>query len=552
MKFFASILVGQPGKRSASANKSRAFSATFFLATAAALLAADGGPVYRVGVLNNGTLRVKDNMHDAQWTVESENVTSFALEGDRIGVRTRDGNVLVKEGGLNVPWVQVAQQTQNFALSGDRIAILNSGGSLDVKEGDLEASWVRVSERTQDFQMQNQRIAILMWGGVLQMQEGALNSTLVHVTDGVKGFQMAGRLLGVLYTNGSLELQEGGLDAPWVHQATGVQSFYITNNRVGILRRGGTLQVKDAVPGAPWVTEADGVSSFKMSGDRIGVVQSGVLSVKSGGLNGEWNQEAKGVSMFALQDTHVVFQGARGAVFAKDGPLDAPWVTLALSAQKFQFARVELNDRSADLNSRRPRFESESQVGAAHRTDGTSDWHRGAAPGEITKALVFQTAKGPTEGGSTQVEVAFPAGYTYCRHTLSANHESGRGGVSIVSAEQDRLVFALWSAHERDGANLGGVKVDATVTGVSDSHLHDGSCNALPLKGGGCAALTCENYIDAAETDNGQCVSATCAYNRADRQGEPVCVYNLRSDGEVESRARILACNVQNSVGTDR
>ncbi len=501
-------------------NLRRALSATLCLAAASALCAADGGSGYRIGVLTGGTLKVKENALDAPWIAVSENVSSFSLEGDRIGVRKRDGSVLVKEGGLGAQWVRVAERTQSFALKGDRIAILTRRGSLDVKEGALGANWVRVAERTQNFQLNGRRIAVLMWGGALQLHEGSLDSNMTHVTDGVQSFQLFDQRIGVLYKNGAFEVKEGGSDAAGLRLAEGVQSFYLEGDRIGMLRNG-ALDVKEDALSAPWVRVADGVSSFKLKGDRIGVLQGGLLKVKTGGLNVGWIRVAEGVESFQLQGNRIIIQRTGGVLMGKDGGLDASWVPLAEGVQKFLIVHSGM-------------------AGSPTPSGGPVDWEKDSARGELTKTLVLDSSRGRFDNRSKEVEVLFPAGYSYCRHSLSANRRAGPGGVTIVSADPTRLVFGIWSAGSSNGSNPGGVQVTATVTGISDNQPDDSACAQLPEPGGGCGGQSCQRYVDAAESDNGMCHATSCS--SGGRPEDQVCVYNLRADDQAKARARRMAC----------
>lgn len=79
-------------------------------------------------------------------------VTSFDLEGNRIAVRTPNGEVSVKEGPLTAAWVT---QTSGAAvkLEGDRIAVRGANGSLIVKEGSLYAGWITVANGVTAFDL---------------------------------------------------------------------------------------------------------------------------------------------------------------------------------------------------------------------------------------------------------------------------------------------------------------------------------------------------------------------------------------------------------------
>jgi hypothetical protein len=524
---------------------SRALSAALGLAAAAVLCAADSGPGYRIGILKGNTLSVKENALNAPWVAEAEDVSSFLLEGDRIGVRRRDGTVLVKAGGLSAPWVQVARQSQSFGLSGDRIAVLSAAGSLDVKEGALNARWVRVADGARDFQMQGRRIAILISGGALQLLDGAPGGALVHEADNVQSYQLSGQRLGVLYRAGGLDVKEGAADAPWVHEADGVRSFFLEGNRIGVLRNT-SLDVKEGRLDAPWVREAEQVDSFILNGESMAMLQGGVLTVKSGRLDAAWTWQSAEVQKFQLHGPRIAIQKRDGTFSVKEeGLQSASWVWLSGGVRLFQLAITGgTGGDSGTLSPPAP-------------TGLPADWQRGAARGEVTKTLQLESPRRGPDSGANQVEVLFPAGYTYCRHALSDMTRTGPGGVTIIVAEPGRLVFGFWSGRQPDGMSWGRVRATATVTGTRTTHQrgideNDGNrndddrnasaCADLPDTGGGCGDQSCARFLDAGESDNGLCLPATCGDARPGRMEQPVCVYNLRADGRTQARARRLVC----------
>jgi hypothetical protein len=510
------------------------------LAATAALRAADTGPGYRIGSLSGGTLSVKENSFNAPWIRESDAVSEFALEGDRIGVRKTDGSVLVKEGNLDAPWLKLADDAQAFALSNHRIAVLHRGGALDAKEGGLDAGWVRLAEGVQRFTVYGNRIGILRKGS-LEVKEGALDSPWVWQSGQVTDFQFSDDRIGALYSTGLLQVKAGGLSSPWVSEATQVVSFSLSGDRIAALHQRGIFEVKSGDLDASWTRLAEGVDSYDLDGNNIAILQGNVLKVKAGALDAPWTQQADSVQKFQLDGMHLVYLRTNGALLAREGGSSAAPVALASGVQKFQLA---FTGRSGDI----PETQADLPPG---------DWQRDNRRGVMTRTLVLESSRGIGGNRTRDVEVLFPEGYSYCRHTLSANRRAGPGGVTIVTAEADRLVFGVWSDGRIGRPGSGGVEITATVTAVRNRNQQGNrrndngwngdlqnanECSALPVAGGGCGESSCQRYLNAAESDGGQCLPAACGYNNSERPQQQVCVYNLRSDDQADERARRLAC----------
>jgi hypothetical protein len=79
---------------------------------------------------------------------QEDNVQSFALEGNRIGILKRDGTLFVKEGDPSATWVRQEDNIKLFALARRWIGVLRPTGRFQYKDGALDAQWSS-DERTQ-------------------------------------------------------------------------------------------------------------------------------------------------------------------------------------------------------------------------------------------------------------------------------------------------------------------------------------------------------------------------------------------------------------------
>jgi hypothetical protein len=225
--------------------------------------AAAGGP--RIGVLQNGTLFVKEGPLDAAWWVQGTRVTAFALDGDRIGALTLDGGVFVRARLFGTAFVWESSPAQSFVLDGDRIGVLDSDGDLYVKEGPLDAAWVWESSNVQSFALDSGRIGVLDTAGNVNVKEGPLDAAWVWESSNVQSFALNGGRIGVLQ-NGTLFVKEGPLDAAWTEESSSVQSFALDGGRIGVLDTAGNVNVKEGPLDAAWVWESSNVQSFTLNG----------------------------------------------------------------------------------------------------------------------------------------------------------------------------------------------------------------------------------------------------------------------------------------------
>jgi len=288
--------------------------------------------------MTHDSLRVQVGDLQSGWILEATGVTQFQLLSnpsfqDRIGV-LEGGTLFVKQGGPSTIWVREADGVARFSLSGNRIAVLE-GTTLLVKEGDLSTPWVREADGVAEFEIYADRIAALE-GGTLFVKEGSLNASWVQETaTGVSSFALDGSRIAVL-EGATLFVKEHGLSSSWVREADGVSAFEISGDRIGVLE-GGTLLVKEGSLSSSWVQEATGVSSFRLSGDRIGILKAGEFLVKQGDLSSTWVDEAGGVSAFQLHGGRIaVLTGS--ALQVKENGLSTPWTTLGVSVSRFQLS----------------------------------------------------------------------------------------------------------------------------------------------------------------------------------------------------------------------
>jgi hypothetical protein len=261
--------------------------------------------VQRMGVIENGTLFVKEGGLTSGWVLESSNVRSFALQGDRIGVLQNDGTLFVKEGPLTALWTWESTNVKSFALEGARIGVLQNDGTVYVKEGSLDALWTWESSNVQSVALAGDRIGVLQNDGTLFVKEGSLDALWTVEALWVKSFALEGSRIGVLSndSNGTLSVKEGPLTAGWTVEALWVKSFALAGDRIGVLSNdsNGTLSVKEGPLTAGWMVEGSNAQTFALVGNRIAVLDgSGNLSVQEGSLAAAPVHEAGMVSSFAL------------------------------------------------------------------------------------------------------------------------------------------------------------------------------------------------------------------------------------------------------------
>ena len=137
-------------------------------------------------VLSNKSLYVKSGLND-KWLKVHDNVTSYQLEGNRIGIIS-GGTLFVKEGRLDALWVRVHDNVTSFQLQGNRIGVV-SGETLFAKEGKLDARWVRERDNVTSFLLEGDRIGVVS-GGNLYVKEGPLNASWVAVYNGLTSFTL--------------------------------------------------------------------------------------------------------------------------------------------------------------------------------------------------------------------------------------------------------------------------------------------------------------------------------------------------------------------------
>ncbi len=267
--------------------------------TLQSLIASQGGfhnlAGNRIGVLQNGTVFVKEGGLSALWTEVSTGCQQIALAGNRIGV-LQNGTVFVKEGGLSAPWTEVSTGCQQIALAGNRIGVLQNG-TVFVKEGGLSALWTDVSTGCQQIALAGNRIGVLQNGTVF-VKEGGLSALWTEVSTGCQQIALAGNRIGVLQ-NGTVFVKEGGLSALWTEVSTGCQQIALAGNRIGVLQNG-TVFVKEGGLSALWTEVSTGCQQIALAGNRIGVLQNGTVFVKEGGLSAPWTDVSTGCQQIAL------------------------------------------------------------------------------------------------------------------------------------------------------------------------------------------------------------------------------------------------------------
>lgn len=92
-----------------------------------------------------GSLRVRDGIHGSWTQLASSGVEQSRLEGNRIAVLFDDGHreLRVKD-GIEGPWTVLSTDARSFVLQGDYIGMLTREGELWFRIG-LEGSWSKVT-----------------------------------------------------------------------------------------------------------------------------------------------------------------------------------------------------------------------------------------------------------------------------------------------------------------------------------------------------------------------------------------------------------------------
>ncbi|TWP52428.1 hypothetical protein FKR81_08810 [Lentzea tibetensis] len=268
--------------------------ATTLMSTPAAQ-AAETGP--RIGILQGGTLSVKEGNLYASWVPQIGGIAKFEIDGNRIGVLTTGGDVMVKEGDLYAGWTTQLGGAKDFHLSGNRIGVLRTDGSLAVKDGSLYAGWTEQAGNVADFDLTPNRIGAVFTDGLASVKEGDLYAGWVNQMGATKDIELAGGRIGVLRNDNSLAVKDGTLYESWTEQAGGVKDFELTTNRIGVVFGNDIASVKEGNLYAGWVNQMGGVKEVELSGDRLGVLRNdGSLAVKEGSLYAAWTEQAGGVT----------------------------------------------------------------------------------------------------------------------------------------------------------------------------------------------------------------------------------------------------------------
>lgn len=98
----------------------------------------------RIGVLrNDGVARVKDEL-DSEWiTLANSYVEDLQLDGDRIAIMFEGGDLRVKD-GVHDRWTVLSTNADRFVLQGDYIGMLSKDGELLFRIG-LDGPWSEVT-----------------------------------------------------------------------------------------------------------------------------------------------------------------------------------------------------------------------------------------------------------------------------------------------------------------------------------------------------------------------------------------------------------------------
>ncbi len=323
----------------------------------------------------DGSLYVKEGGLSVPWKWESDNVDSFQVTSNRIGMLTTDGELYVKEGSLDAPWVLESDDVASYQLSGNRIGVLDNNGTLNVKDGKLDANWVSEADDVKTFQLNGNRIGALHNNGGLYVKDGSLSASWVLQADHVVNFQLSGNRIGALSDSRVLNVKDGSLNAAWVGQSTNVLAFQLNGNRIGAVilgtqptipglgtlpittrsirtaqtlgvptgQSGAVLYVKDGALNAQWIQQTNNVASFQLYGSRIGVLLTGgTVYAKEGTLTASWVQMKSDAASFQLNGDRTSVLQNDGSLYVKEGRMDAGWVMEAENVGSYQPGELPL------------------------------------------------------------------------------------------------------------------------------------------------------------------------------------------------------------------
>ena len=219
----------------------------------------------RIAFTEGDQLYIQEGDLDAEPVLQDADVKRFQISGDRVAVLTPDDSLVVKAGDLGPGWETVdTDSVTSFALEGNRIAY-SEGGDLYVREDDLDSESVLQETDVDRYQLSGDRIAVLK-DGELMVKEGDLGPGWVTVdTDSVTDFQLSADRIA--YAEGQMVYaREGDLDAESALQDDTADAFQISAERVVVLE-GDALYAKEGDLGPGWETiDTDSVTSFQLGG----------------------------------------------------------------------------------------------------------------------------------------------------------------------------------------------------------------------------------------------------------------------------------------------
>ncbi|GAA3884588.1 hypothetical protein GCM10022243_56740 [Saccharothrix violaceirubra] len=258
--------------------------------------------------------------------VQSASADMPPFQGPRMAAQ-QGTKLWIKEGSIYEPWVEQGDDIRSFRLLGDRIGVLRTNGQLDVKAGDLGPGWHTVNtDSVTDFQLSGDRIAYTE-GTDLYITEGDFGSPPVHqVGAPVKKFQLSGDRVAVLTPNGTLKVKEGDLGPGWADVATGVRDFELYGDEI-VFNRSGNLWTLTELYGKPQeIIFAQGVTKFDVEGDRLAWLdRNGSLKAVHRTVNTVYAPVtiSESVTDFQLSAKRIGYV-ENGDLWAQDGPLEAP------------------------------------------------------------------------------------------------------------------------------------------------------------------------------------------------------------------------------------
>lgn len=272
------------------------------------------GYAFRGGYLAGGTLRLREGDPDAAATFTTNDVSRFALSGNRVASLFTNGNFFFQSGGLGSAWTSGVGSAYNFALDQDRVLVATNTSQNGVKDfglwlkkGSATSAWKRlnpVNAQLRQIDVAGSRIAVIYQGpvapAVLVSDNDGSTWDFVNSTDGLLDLtkyvrpmdqmKLAGRRMGIhAFSDGTWNLwvTDDSLSS-FKRAGNNVTSWDLLSNRLAMVTNGRVL-LQDI---NSRFFDVGTAQSVKLSGNRVALLDGGSLYVKDGALSDSWTNRA--------------------------------------------------------------------------------------------------------------------------------------------------------------------------------------------------------------------------------------------------------------------